>query len=98
MELDKFWTEEISRAIEALKMRRVDPMDSERWNNFHANLKRTIESWKAPVRLLIPVLRITDRSKLLVQNDLPNLCHKAHNDACSSKVCLSCFNFGIHLN
>jgi Ser/Thr protein kinase RdoA (MazF antagonist) len=95
MELDKFWTEEISRAIEALKMRRVDPMDSERWNNFHANLKRTIESWKAPVRLLIPVLRITDRSKHLVQNEQPNLCH---NDAGSSKVCVSRFDFGIPLD
>ena len=46
MELDKFWTEEISRAIEALKMRRVDPTDFERWKSFHANLKQTIESWK----------------------------------------------------
>ncbi|KAF8486068.1 hypothetical protein DFH94DRAFT_166762 [Russula ochroleuca] len=46
MELDKFWTEEISRAIEALKMRRVDPTDFERWKSFHVNLKQTIESWK----------------------------------------------------
>jgi hypothetical protein len=46
MEMDKFWTEEISRAIEALKMRRVDPTDFERWKNFHANLKQTTESWK----------------------------------------------------
>jgi hypothetical protein len=46
MELDKFWTEEISRAIEALKMRRVDPADFERWKNFRSNLKHTIESWK----------------------------------------------------
>ncbi|KAF8486434.1 hypothetical protein DFH94DRAFT_184029 [Russula ochroleuca] len=46
MELDKFWIEEISRASEALKMRRVDPTDLERWKNFHANLRKTIESWK----------------------------------------------------
>jgi N-formylglutamate amidohydrolase len=46
MELDKFWTEEISRAIEALKMRRVDPADFERWKSFHANLIQTVESWK----------------------------------------------------
>ena len=45
-ELDKFWTEEISRATEALRMRSVDPADFERWVNFHANLKQTIESWK----------------------------------------------------
>ena len=46
MELDKFWTEEISRTIKALKMRRVDRTDFERWKNLHANLKQTIESWK----------------------------------------------------
>lgn len=46
MELNKFWTEEISRAIDTLKMRRVDPTDFERWKDFHANLKQTIESWK----------------------------------------------------
>ena len=45
-ELDKFWMEEISRAFEALRMRRVDPTDFERWENFHANLKQTVESWK----------------------------------------------------
>ena len=46
MEMDRFWTDEVSRAIEALKMRRVDPNDFERWNTFHANLKHAIESWK----------------------------------------------------
>jgi hypothetical protein len=46
MKLDEFWTEEISRAIEALKMRRVDPTDFERWKSFHGDLKQTIESWK----------------------------------------------------
>ncbi|KAF8486446.1 hypothetical protein DFH94DRAFT_184318 [Russula ochroleuca] len=46
VELDKFWTEEIYRASEALKMRRVDPTDFERWRNFQANLKQTIDSWK----------------------------------------------------
>jgi excinuclease UvrABC helicase subunit UvrB len=50
MEMDKFWTEEISRAIEALKMRRVGPTDLERWENFHANLKHAIESWKVQYR------------------------------------------------
>ena len=46
MELDTFWTEEISRVVEALRMRRVGSMDFERWKNFHANLKQIIESWK----------------------------------------------------
>ena len=50
MEMDNFWTLEISRAIEALKMRRVDPTDLERWENFHANLKHAIESWKVQYR------------------------------------------------
>ena len=48
IESDKFWTEEISRSIEALRMRRVDPTDFERWENFHANLKQTIESRNVP--------------------------------------------------
>ncbi|KAF8461762.1 hypothetical protein DFH94DRAFT_71072 [Russula ochroleuca] len=46
MEMDRFWTEEISRAIEALRMRRVDPKDFERWKTFQANLTHTIDSWK----------------------------------------------------
>jgi phospholipid N-methyltransferase len=46
VELDKFWTEEMFRAIEALKMRRVDLTDFEHWRSFHANLVQTIESWK----------------------------------------------------
>ena len=45
-ELYKFWTEEISRAMEAFEKRRVNRTDFERWRNFHANLKQTIESWK----------------------------------------------------
>jgi hypothetical protein len=45
-ELDKFWAEEISRAFEALRTRQVDPTDFERWKNFHANIKQTVESWK----------------------------------------------------
>ena len=46
MELDKFWTEEIFHAIEALKMHRIDATDFERWNKFHFNLNQTMESWK----------------------------------------------------
>jgi hypothetical protein len=46
MELDKFWTEEIFHAIEALKMHRVDATDFERWKTFHSNLNQTIETWK----------------------------------------------------
>jgi len=46
MELDKFWTEEIRRAIRALEMRRVDPDDVERWRGFKISLEETIECWK----------------------------------------------------
>ncbi len=58
MELDKFWTEEISRAFDAFKLRRVDPTDFKRWEDFRANLKRTIESWKVWTRL--PLQCISD--------------------------------------
>jgi hypothetical protein len=44
--LNKFWTEEIRHVVEALKKRRIDPTDFERWKNLHTNLKQTIESWK----------------------------------------------------
>ena len=32
--------------MEVFEKRRVDRTDFERWRNFHANLKQTIESWK----------------------------------------------------
>jgi len=54
MELYKFWTEEISRAMEAFEKRRVDRTDFERWRNFHANLKQAIESWKVQYDFLLP--------------------------------------------
>jgi hypothetical protein len=45
-ELNKFWADEICHVVEALKMRRIDPRDFERWNNFHSSLKQNIEFWK----------------------------------------------------
>jgi hypothetical protein len=45
-ELNKFWREEICCVVEALKKRRVDPRDFERWNNFRSSLKQTIDFWK----------------------------------------------------
>jgi hypothetical protein len=56
-ELNKFWREEICCVVEALKKRRVDPRDFERWNGFRSSLKQTIESWKVcllPLLLYIP--------------------------------------------
>jgi len=45
-ELEKFWTEEIGRAVTALQTRYVDPGDVERWRDFKTELQQTIESWK----------------------------------------------------
>ena len=45
-ELNKFWREEICCVVEALKKRRVDPRDIERWNSFRSSLKQTIKIWK----------------------------------------------------
>jgi hypothetical protein len=52
-ELNKFWREEICCVVEALKKRRVDPRDFERWNGFRSSLKQTIEFWKV---FLLPLL------------------------------------------
>ncbi len=49
-ELDKFWTDEISRAVTALRTRRVDPGDVERWQGFKASLQRITESWNVWLR------------------------------------------------
>ncbi|KAI0299178.1 hypothetical protein BC826DRAFT_62584 [Russula brevipes] len=49
-ELDKFWTEEIRRAADALKTRRVDPDDAKRWGEFKASLEQTTKSWKTTNR------------------------------------------------
>jgi hypothetical protein len=56
-ELNKFWREEICHVVEALKKRRVDPRDFERWNSFRSSLNQTIEFWKVcllPLLLCIP--------------------------------------------
>ena len=45
-ELNKFWREEVCFVVEALRKRRVDPKDSERWNGFRSSLKQTVEFWK----------------------------------------------------
>jgi len=42
-ELDKFWTDEIRRAVIALEMHRVDLRDFERWKHFHASIKQAIK-------------------------------------------------------
>ena len=69
-ELDKFWIEEIRRAVKALKMHRIDPTDFERWKLFRASLERTIESWWK-VWSLVPLLYIflTDHDTLYRQDN-----------------------------
>ena len=66
-ELNKFWREEICHVVEALKKRRVDPRDFERWNGFRSSLKQTIELWK--VRLLPQLLSIPNRSNTMSRTD-----------------------------
>ena len=70
MEIDKFWTEEICRAAKALERRRVDPDDVERWKNFHASLKGTIDSWKV-IPLVLP-LYMSNLPKYVLQNGSPS--------------------------
>jgi hypothetical protein len=69
-ELNKFWREEICHVVEALKKRRVDPRDFERWNGFRSSLNQTIEFWK--VRFLPLLLCIPNRS-----NTMPRTGHQA---------------------
>ena len=69
LEMDKFWREEICHAAKALEMRRVDPSDVERWKNFHASLKETIDSWK--VLSIVLSLCASDFLKYL-QNGSPS--------------------------
>ena len=64
-ELDNFWKEEICRADIALQTRCVDPGDVERWRDFKASLRQTIESWKVWFRS-IPVDRKQTKSFRLV--------------------------------
>ena len=105
-ELDKFWAEEIFRAIETLKMRRVDPTDVKRWKNFSEDLKQTIESWNLNLKVqcstLLRVLRYALPTK---QNTLFRMSYQvvmlklyaAAMDA-HLRFAHSCFRSGIPLD
>jgi hypothetical protein len=54
IDLDKFWVEEICRAVKALETRRVDPDDVKRWRRFKASLEQTIELWKVWIPTFSP--------------------------------------------
>ena len=51
--------------VEALKKRRVDPRDFERWNSFRSSLKQTIGFWKVCFFLLLLLLCILNRSNTM---------------------------------
>jgi hypothetical protein len=97
VELDKFWTEEIYRASEALKMRRVDPTDFERWRNFQANLKQTIDSWKVQHGSLFLCCALITNQNISVQNEKASGDAQIlrRNNACLSEVCLFHFHSDI---
>jgi hypothetical protein len=46
IEMDKFWVDEVHRVTKALKHRRVDPEDIDRWRHFRESLKQTIADWE----------------------------------------------------
>jgi hypothetical protein len=93
-ELYKFWTEEISRAMEAFEKRRVNTTDFDRWRNFHANLKQTIESWKVQYDVLLPCCAVPTNP---LQGELPSDDAQTvlRNNACLSRVCQFHFLFRI---
>jgi len=67
MELDKFWTEEIRRAIKALETRRVDPDDVERWRGFKTSLEETIKSWKVWSHAFVPCREHTKSFRITIK-------------------------------
>ena len=66
-ELHKFWKEEICRADAALRTRRVDPDDVERWRNFKASLQQTTESWKVWFRSIPVDGKLTHSFRLITK-------------------------------
>ena len=75
-ELNNFWREEICHVVEALKKRRVDPRDFERWNGFRSSLRQTIDFWK--VRILPLLLCTPDRSDTVSRTGLRAAIHKPY--------------------
>jgi hypothetical protein len=44
--MDKFWADEVQRATKALRNRRVDPEDIDRWRNFRGSLEHITADWE----------------------------------------------------
>ena len=93
-ELYKFWTQEISRVMDAFEKRRVDRTDFERWRNFHATLKQTIGSWKVRHGFVFPCCAVPTNP---LQGELPSGDAQTvlRINACLSRVCQFHFLFGI---
>jgi hypothetical protein len=53
IEMDKFWVDEVQRATEALKNRRVDPEDIDRWRDFRGGLEHITADLEACIPLAI---------------------------------------------
>jgi hypothetical protein len=97
-ELNKFWRDEICHVVEALKRRRVDPKDFERWNSFRSSLKQTIEFWK--VCFLPLLLCIHNRSNTVSRTGRQALTLK-HYPAITHALLqsvYSAFHFGVSLD
>ena len=97
-ELNKFWREEICCVVEALKKRRVDLKDLERWNSFRSSLKPTIELWK--VCLLPRLLCILNRSNTMSRTGHQAVILKPYPAITHPLVqsVYSAFHFGAYLD
>jgi hypothetical protein len=97
-ELNKFWRKEICHVVEALKKRRVDPSDFERWNGFRSSLKQTIEFWK--VCLLPLLLCIPNRSNTMSRTGHQAVILKSHPAITHPLLqsVYSAFHFGVSLD
>jgi len=49
IEMDKFWADEVWEVSRALKDRRLDPGDIDRWRGFRESLEQSIAYWKVCV-------------------------------------------------
>jgi len=49
IEMDRFWVDEVWGVSKALKDRRLDPGDIDRWRGFGEDLEQSIAYWKVCV-------------------------------------------------
>lgn len=99
IELDKFWARESSGAFEALKMRRVDPTDLERWKNYYKVLEQTIESWKVQCGFLFMCCALLTDQNTLFRMSLQVVMLRPSAATMNTRLMFarSRFHFGISL-